>query len=64
LAGGRPVVEASPELRLSAAVAGAAVRVAVEAWAAGDDAAGGPKGPVALAVRNLAALRGFPWSAA
>jgi AcrR family transcriptional regulator len=53
----------SPELRLSAAVAGAAVRVAVEAWAAGDAAADGPDGPVALAVRNLAALRDFPWSA-
>ncbi|MFF1704556.1 TetR family transcriptional regulator [Streptomyces sp. NPDC058252] len=51
-----------PELRLSAAVAGAAVRVAVEAWAAGDDPADGPNGPVALAVRNLAALRDFPWS--
>jgi AcrR family transcriptional regulator len=53
----------SPDLRLSAAVASAAVRVAVEAWAAGDDAAGGPDGPVALAVRNLAALRDFPWGA-
>jgi AcrR family transcriptional regulator len=53
----------SPDLRLSAAVASAAVRVAVEVWAAGDDAAGGPDGPVALAVRNLAALRDFPWGA-
>ncbi|MFD5628596.1 TetR family transcriptional regulator [Streptomyces sp. NPDC127072] len=51
----------SPELRLSAAVASAAVRVAVEAWAAGDDPADGPTGPVALAVRNLDTLRGFPW---
>lgn len=63
LAGGWPVLGASPELRLSAAVASAAVRVAVEAWAAGDEAADGPHGPVALAVRNLAALRDFPWCA-
>ncbi|WP_369247254.1 TetR family transcriptional regulator [Streptomyces sp. R41] len=62
-ADGWPVVGASLELRLSAAVAGAAVRVAVEAWAAGEDAADGPDGPVALAVRNLGALRDFPWGA-
>ncbi|AVH58181.1 MULTISPECIES: TetR family transcriptional regulator [Streptomyces] len=53
----------SAELRLVAAVASAAVRVAVEAWAAGDEAADGPDGPVALALRHLAALRDFPWSA-
>ncbi|MFE9766026.1 TetR/AcrR family transcriptional regulator [Streptomyces sp. NPDC005808] len=51
----------SPEIRLSAALASAAVRVAVEAWAAGDDPADGPSGPVALAVRNLGSLRDFPW---
>ncbi|MFF4353277.1 TetR family transcriptional regulator [Streptomyces sp. NPDC001530] len=55
--------EPAPGLRLSAAVAGAAVRVAVEAWAAGDDAADGPNGPAALALRNLGALRDFPWGA-
>ncbi|WP_406330703.1 TetR family transcriptional regulator [Streptomyces sp. NBC_00203] len=53
----------SPKLRLTAATASAAVRVAVEAWAATDDAADGPDGPVALALRHLEALRGFPWSA-
>jgi AcrR family transcriptional regulator len=52
------------EFRLGAAVAGAAVRVAVEAWAAGDGPADGPAGPVALAVRHLEALRDFPWGAA
>ncbi|MFF3144147.1 TetR family transcriptional regulator [Streptomyces sp. NPDC057927] len=52
------------EFRLGAAVAGAAVRVAVEAWAAGDEPADGPAGPVALTVRHLEALRDFPWGAA
>lgn len=52
------------EFRLGAAVAGAAVRVAVEAWAAGEEPADGPAGPVALAVRHLEALRDFPWGAA
>jgi AcrR family transcriptional regulator len=51
------------EFRLGAAVAGAAVRVAVEAWAAGDEPADGPAGPVALAVRHLEALSDFPWGA-
>ncbi|MEU9335081.1 TetR family transcriptional regulator [Streptomyces sp. NPDC048290] len=50
-----------PALRFAAAVASAAVRVAVESWAAGDAPAGGAGGPAALAVRNLAALREFPW---
>ncbi|MFD3926829.1 TetR/AcrR family transcriptional regulator [Streptomyces sp. NPDC058614] len=58
-----PYLELSPELRLSAAVASAAVRVAVEAWAAGDAPATGPAGPVALALRNLGSLRDFPWHA-
>lgn len=52
------------EFRLGAAVAGAAVRVAVEVWAAGDEPAAGPAGPVALAVRHLEALRDFPWGTA
>jgi AcrR family transcriptional regulator len=47
--------------RFVAAVAGAAVRTAVEAWAAGDAPAGGEQGPAALALRNLEALRGFEW---
>ncbi|MFC9845704.1 TetR/AcrR family transcriptional regulator [Streptomyces sp. NPDC127595] len=51
----------TPEIRLGAALASAAVRVAVEAWAAGDDPADGLAGPVALAVRNLGSLRDFPW---
>ncbi|MFD4525501.1 TetR family transcriptional regulator [Streptomyces sp. NPDC058470] len=58
---GGPLPPLSPEIRLGAALAGAAVRVAVEAWAAGDDPADGPAGPVALAVRNLGSLRDFPW---
>ncbi|MFD8614529.1 TetR/AcrR family transcriptional regulator [Streptomyces sp. NPDC059631] len=51
----------APDLRFSAAVASAAVRVAVEAWATGDAPATGPQGPAALALRNLAALRDFAW---
>ncbi len=54
-----PVV--TPDLRFAAAVAGAAVRAALEAWAAGDGPVEGPDGPVELALRNLAALRDFPW---
>ncbi|QEU97558.1 TetR family transcriptional regulator [Streptomyces kanamyceticus] len=53
--------EPSPELRLAAGVASAAVRVAVESWAAGDAPAGGAGGLAALAVRCLGALDGFPW---
>ncbi|MER7184005.1 helix-turn-helix domain-containing protein [Streptomyces hyaluromycini] len=48
-------------LRFTAAVAGAAVRVAVESWAAGTATPTGPEGPAALALQNLAALRGFTW---
>ncbi|MFF0964273.1 TetR/AcrR family transcriptional regulator [Streptomyces sp. NPDC003703] len=51
----------APDLRFTAAVASAAVRVAVEAWATGDAPATGPQGPAALALRNLAALRDFAW---
>ncbi|WP_439900462.1 TetR family transcriptional regulator [Streptomyces mirabilis] len=58
-----PMAGGGAEFRLGAAVAGAAVRVAVEAWAAGDEPAEGPAGPVALAVRHLEALRDFPWGA-
>ncbi|MFJ6086227.1 TetR/AcrR family transcriptional regulator [Streptomyces sp. NPDC092369] len=52
----------SPGLRFAAAVASAAVRVAVEGWAAGEAPASGPKGPAAMALRNLEALRDFPWA--
>ncbi|WP_128432478.1 TetR/AcrR family transcriptional regulator [Streptomyces cyaneus] len=55
------VAEPTPALRFAAAVAAAAVRVAVETWAAGDAPAQGPQGPAALAMHNLAALRDFPW---
>ncbi|MEU0218011.1 TetR family transcriptional regulator [Streptomyces sp. NPDC006265] len=56
-----PPFAATPELRFSAAVASAAVRAALEAWAAGDGPVEGPDGPAELALRNLAALRDFPW---
>ncbi|MGN9763428.1 TetR/AcrR family transcriptional regulator [Streptomyces sp. SD31] len=55
------VAAPTPDLRFAAAVAAASVRVAVETWAAGDAPAQGPQGPAALAMRNLAALRNFPW---
>ncbi|WP_456294374.1 TetR/AcrR family transcriptional regulator [Streptomyces chartreusis] len=45
----------------AAAVAAASVRVAVETWATGDAPAEGPQGPAAQALRNLDALRNFPW---
>jgi AcrR family transcriptional regulator len=48
-------VAPGPGVRFAAAVAGAAVRVAVEAWAAEE----GVEGPVEAAVRNLSAVRGF-----
>ncbi|MEU3828259.1 TetR family transcriptional regulator [Streptomyces sp. NPDC029080] len=54
--------ELTPHLRFAAAVAGAAVRVAVESWAATTTRPTGPEGPAALAVRNLRALRDFEWS--
>ncbi|MEU7718442.1 TetR family transcriptional regulator [Streptomyces tibetensis] len=59
VAGEAPVVTA--DLRFAAAVASAAVRAALEAWAAGDGPVEGPDGPAELALRNLAALRDFPW---
>ncbi|MEU8791136.1 TetR family transcriptional regulator [Streptomyces sp. NPDC048643] len=60
--GAPAVADLDAGLRFTAAVASAAVRVAVEAWAAGDAPSDGPAGPVALALRNLEALDGFPWS--
>ncbi|MFF9604885.1 TetR/AcrR family transcriptional regulator [Streptomyces sp. NPDC014684] len=50
-----------PQLRLAAAVAGAAIRVAVESWAATTSAPTGPDGPAALALRNLTALQNYAW---
>ncbi|MEV6509569.1 TetR family transcriptional regulator [Streptomyces sp. NPDC051642] len=47
----------SPELRFAAAVASAAVRTAVEGWVSGE----GRGSPVEPALRNLRALRDFPW---
>ncbi|KQX83147.1 TetR family transcriptional regulator [Streptomyces sp. Root1310] len=52
---------ASPYQRFTAAVAGAAVRVAVESWAVTDLPPIGRQGPAELALRNLRALRGFAW---
>ncbi|MEW2299990.1 TetR family transcriptional regulator [Streptomyces sp. NPDC006655] len=54
-------VAPTPRLRFAAAVAGAAVRVAMETWAADTAAPTGEQGPMALALRNLEALRGFDW---
>ncbi|WP_330461870.1 TetR/AcrR family transcriptional regulator [Streptomyces sp. NBC_00820] len=51
----------TPHLRFAAAVACAAVRVAVEAWAATTSPHTGPGGPAALALRNLTALGDFGW---
>ena len=54
-------IAASPDLRFVAAVASAAVRTAIETWVSSDAVASGPEGPAGLALRNLAALRRFPW---
>ncbi|MEU2622501.1 TetR family transcriptional regulator [Streptomyces sp. NPDC007157] len=54
-------VAPTSHLRFASAVAGAAVRVAVESWAAGTASPSGAEGPAALALRNLADLRGFAW---
>nr|WP_262062663.1 helix-turn-helix domain-containing protein [Streptomyces sp. STR69] len=51
----------SPELRFAAAVASAAVRTAVEGWATGKEHPGTLTGPAESALRNLRALRDFPW---
>lgn len=50
-------------LRFAAAVASAAVRTALEGWAEGDGPAEGPGSPADLALRNLTALRDFPFGA-
>ncbi len=55
-------VAPAPDLRFAAAVASAAVRTAMEAWAEGEGPVEGPGGPADLALRNLAALRDFPWA--
>ncbi|MDR6974817.1 AcrR family transcriptional regulator [Streptomyces sp. 3330] len=52
---------ASPYQRFTAAVAGAAVRVAVESWAETNSPPTGRQGPAELALRNLRALHGFAW---
>ncbi len=57
-----PVI--TPDLRFAAAVAGSAVRVAVQSWAATASPPAGPDGPAALALRNLKALSGFDWDGA
>lgn len=54
-------IAARGRLGFAAAVASAAVRTAMENWAAGDGPAEGPQGPAELAVANLTALRDFPW---
>ncbi|MGA5896473.1 TetR/AcrR family transcriptional regulator [Streptomyces venetus] len=59
--GGADNVAAAPETRFTAAVASAAVRTALEGWAEGDGPVEGPGSPAELALRNLAALKDFPW---
>ncbi|ANJ07998.1 MULTISPECIES: TetR/AcrR family transcriptional regulator [Streptomyces] len=49
---------ASPRLHFAAAVAGAAVRVAAEDWAASGETT---RSPLDQALRNLEALRDFTW---
>ncbi|MFJ6751170.1 TetR/AcrR family transcriptional regulator [Streptomyces sp. NPDC091266] len=44
------------EVRLAAAAANTAMRVAVEEWAAGDGPASGPQGPADLVARGMRAL--------
>ncbi|CAL9487110.1 hypothetical protein SUDANB176_03170 [Streptomyces sp. enrichment culture] len=61
LAYGSDNVAAAARLRFAAAVAGSAVRSAMEVWAAGDTPPEGPQGPAELALANLAVLRDFPW---
>ncbi|MEU0584931.1 TetR family transcriptional regulator [Streptomyces sp. NPDC006132] len=58
-----PEARAVPQPRFAAAVASAAVRAALEGWAEGDGPVEGPGSPAELALRNLAALRDFPWGA-
>jgi AcrR family transcriptional regulator len=54
---------ADAALRFAAAVASAAVRTALEGWAEGDGPAEGPGSAADLALRNLTALRDFPFGA-
>ncbi|MFE1025403.1 TetR/AcrR family transcriptional regulator [Streptomyces sp. NPDC058818] len=56
-------LRASPELHFAAAVAGAAVRVAVEYWAASAEAPSSEeaRSPLELALRNLQVLREVHW---
>ncbi|MFF3636468.1 TetR/AcrR family transcriptional regulator [Streptomyces sp. NPDC002250] len=56
-----PAPAIPPHLRLTAAVAGAAIRVAVESWAVTASPSTGPDGPATLALRNLAALENYAW---
>ncbi|MFE0730884.1 TetR family transcriptional regulator [Streptomyces antibioticus] len=51
-----------PHQLFAAAVVSAAVRVAVESWAATDLPPSGAQGPAERALRNLRALRGFAWT--
>ncbi|GAB7034433.1 TetR family transcriptional regulator [Streptomyces sp. NPDC021749] len=46
----------APEVRLAAAAANTAMRVAVEEWAAGDGPVDGPQGPAESVVRGMRAL--------
>ncbi|MCX4965664.1 TetR/AcrR family transcriptional regulator [Streptomyces sp. NBC_00654] len=55
---GPPADAGALDIRLAAAVAGAAVRVAVETWAAGDAPAEGAEGPAALAEHCLTSMAG------
>ncbi|TVZ97941.1 TetR family transcriptional regulator [Streptomyces sp. BK340] len=50
-----------PRVHFAAAVAGAAVRVAVESWSTTTSPPAGPTGPAALALQNLEALGEFEW---
>ncbi|MFI1764200.1 TetR/AcrR family transcriptional regulator [Streptomyces sp. NPDC020800] len=58
---GDAVAPEVPRLRFAAAVAGAAVRVAVENWATTTAPPTGPAGPASLALQNLDALGDFGW---
>ncbi|WP_434975085.1 TetR/AcrR family transcriptional regulator [Streptomyces collinus] len=53
-----------PRMRFAAAVAGAAIRVAVESWAATTEPPTGANGPATLALHNLDALAHFGWEEA
>ncbi|MEU3278194.1 TetR family transcriptional regulator [Streptomyces antibioticus] len=55
-------VAVGPHQLFAAAVVSAAVRVAVESWAATDLPPSGAQGPAERALRNLRALRGFAWT--